>query len=450
VTLRYLYDRANIVAILDEENEVLATILHDEGTDQPLSITVHDRPEDIEAYNALSEDDRYLADLKLQRTYWYHRDHQGSIVALTNKEGEIVESFLYDDAYGKVLDHHKTEETFNPYGYTGREYDAPDLYYYRARYYDPNTARFLSEDPIGFLSGDFNWYRYVGSDPVNFIDPLGFKAQSPICKSIERKIKKLERKAIAPLKKLIAKQTAKLALAPVPLLGWAMAAWTAYDLVQLASDLTSLYKEFDLLDLELKACEKKEKKEAESNQQKGTNIKGRMKKTKVKCFNKNQDKHNGKDFDEQLENQQNGLNDMTADEYLKGREAFDGISCKDGKVGTDGVKNRPKRNASEARKARKKHEESLIRKYEMKKSKTPEADAKAEMKTLAALHNPDMVAAGKDIITGFGDKGINSSIGTQWKDRVGEMDEAACKAKHEGKGQDKMNVELERCNKKGK
>ncbi|MCF6245636.1 MAG: RHS repeat-associated core domain-containing protein, partial [Sulfurovum sp.] len=60
--------------------------------------------------------------------------------------------------------------------YTGREMDADDLYYYRARYYDPNTQRFLSLDPIGFEAGDFNFYRYVGNDPVNFRDPSGLES----------------------------------------------------------------------------------------------------------------------------------------------------------------------------------------------------------------------------------------------------------------------------------
>ncbi|MDO6826577.1 RHS repeat-associated core domain-containing protein [Poseidonibacter sp. 1_MG-2023] len=35
------------------------------------------------------------------------------------------------------------------------------------------TQRFLSLDPIEFLSGDFNFYRYVGNEPVNFTDPSG-------------------------------------------------------------------------------------------------------------------------------------------------------------------------------------------------------------------------------------------------------------------------------------
>ena len=75
----------------------------------------------------------------------------------------------------------------------------------------------------------------------------------------------------------------------------------------------------------------------------------------------------------------------------------------------------------------------------------PTTAAKADMKTLAALHNPDMVAAGKDIITGFGDRGINSSIGRQWQDRVGILDDAACKEQAAGNGKKKLNVKLKRC-----
>ena len=105
--------------------------------------------------------------------YYYHANHQGSITHLTNEMGEIVETFTYDNAYGIIQTHNKTEETYNPYCYTAREYDSHDLYYYRARYYDPTLGRFISSDPIEFLAGDFNFYRYVGNDPVNWIDPSG-------------------------------------------------------------------------------------------------------------------------------------------------------------------------------------------------------------------------------------------------------------------------------------
>ena len=149
ITQKYLYDGDDIVAILDSNNQVIATLTHDESIDTPLSIT-----------NA-------------NGTFYYHRDHQGSIVALTDSSGQVVESFAYDNHYGAIIDHTKTVETNNPYGYTGREVDADDLYYYRARYYDPTLQRFLSEDPIGFASGDFNFYRYVGNRPSSLVDPLG-------------------------------------------------------------------------------------------------------------------------------------------------------------------------------------------------------------------------------------------------------------------------------------
>jgi RHS repeat-associated protein len=47
------------------------------------------------------------------------------------------------------------------------------LYYMRARYYDPETGRFISEDPIGFEGGDVNLYVYVGNNPIGAIDPNG-------------------------------------------------------------------------------------------------------------------------------------------------------------------------------------------------------------------------------------------------------------------------------------
>ena len=51
--------------------------------------------------------------------------------------------------------------------------------YYRARYYDPVTGRFISEDPIGFGAGDTHLYLYVYGDPVNLVDPFGLAALAP-------------------------------------------------------------------------------------------------------------------------------------------------------------------------------------------------------------------------------------------------------------------------------
>ena len=70
---------------------------------------------------------------------------------------------------------------------------------------------------------------------------------------------------------------------------------------------------------------------------------------------------------------------------------------------------------------------------------------------IAALHNPDMIAGGADVLSGsFGDIGVNSAIGGSWRNRVGAMDVSACKARKEGRGKDNMNVDLHRCNKNKK
>ncbi|NOS73213.1 MAG: RHS repeat-associated core domain-containing protein [Methyloglobulus sp.] len=51
-----------------------------------------------------------------------------------------------------------------------------NLYYMRARYYDANIGRFISEDPAGF-SGGLNLYAYVGGNPIMLLDPTGLGAE---------------------------------------------------------------------------------------------------------------------------------------------------------------------------------------------------------------------------------------------------------------------------------
>jgi RHS repeat-associated protein len=64
----------------------------------------------------------------------------------------------------------------DPFQYTACEADAETgLYYYRARYYDPMSGRFLSEDPIGLSGGDVDLYAYVWNDPTTLVDQLGLQ-----------------------------------------------------------------------------------------------------------------------------------------------------------------------------------------------------------------------------------------------------------------------------------
>jgi RHS repeat-associated protein len=60
------------------------------------------------------------------------------------------------------------------------EYDSTTGQYYdRARYYDAAIGRFMGEDPLGFVAGDANLYRYVGNSVTDETDPSGLVVLPP-------------------------------------------------------------------------------------------------------------------------------------------------------------------------------------------------------------------------------------------------------------------------------
>ena len=103
-------------------------------------------------------------------TYWYISDHQGTTAMMTDQNGAV----LWEDAT-------------NPFGiqagsrgtmqsgvlFTGKVFDPDaDMYYFNARWYNPETGRFASEDPA---RDGINWYAYVGNNPLKYTDPSGLK-----------------------------------------------------------------------------------------------------------------------------------------------------------------------------------------------------------------------------------------------------------------------------------
>jgi len=92
-------------------------------------------------------------------------DHLGSVVRMADATGLPTLSREYDP-WGNLLQ----GSANSGYAFTGREWDPEaELYYYRARYYDPKLARFLTTDTVGPAGR----YAYVGNNPVAFVDPSG-------------------------------------------------------------------------------------------------------------------------------------------------------------------------------------------------------------------------------------------------------------------------------------
>jgi RHS repeat-associated protein len=104
--------------------------------------------------------------------FWALADHLGTVRRLVDNAGNAIRDRIFS-AWGQVVEDTNPDFVF-PFAFTGREYDVETgLYYYRARYYDPHTGRFLSEAPLSFAAGDANLSRYVFNSPPNYTDPSG-------------------------------------------------------------------------------------------------------------------------------------------------------------------------------------------------------------------------------------------------------------------------------------
>lgn len=110
--------------------------------------------------------------------YYYHKNSLGSVVAISNSLGTVIERYEYD-AFGKPTFYNGTYTLLsasaigNTRLFTGREYDAEiGIHYYRARHYSSTTGRFLQRDPLGYVDG-MNLYAYVGNNGINWVDPYG-------------------------------------------------------------------------------------------------------------------------------------------------------------------------------------------------------------------------------------------------------------------------------------
>ncbi|MEI6644543.1 MAG: RHS repeat-associated core domain-containing protein [bacterium] len=157
-TVFHAYNGVQCIADLDASANLLRSYTWGQGIDNLLAMTVYTTG--------------------ITNTFYAVKDHLGSVQALVNVSGSVVESYTYD-AYGNTtilssdLSPLTSSQLGNRYLFQGREYSsATSLYNFRARWYDSQTGRWLSNDPIG-ISGGLNLYAFCNNDPVNFRDPMG-------------------------------------------------------------------------------------------------------------------------------------------------------------------------------------------------------------------------------------------------------------------------------------
>jgi RHS repeat-associated protein len=148
----YAYDGNNLVEEANSSGTVVARYEDTEDIDEPLAM------------------------LRSGTTSYYEADGVDSVTSPSNSAGALAQTYTFD-SFGKQTA--ASGSLVNPFQCTARESDTETgLYYYRARYYDRATGRFLSEDPFGFDSG-INFYAYVGNDPTNLVDPSGLYILKP-------------------------------------------------------------------------------------------------------------------------------------------------------------------------------------------------------------------------------------------------------------------------------
>ncbi|MBR2837437.1 MAG: RHS repeat-associated core domain-containing protein, partial [Kiritimatiellae bacterium] len=152
-TTRHIYDNNwQVIADIDEQGSVIASYTWGEGIDNLLAVTIGGA------------------------TYYPLTDVQGTIWGYVDSQNNVVARWQYD-AWGNVL-----SEDISPsaaalatlrYRFQGREWSAATgLINFRMRWYDAETGRWLSKDPIG-LSGGLNLYAFCGNSPIAYLDPLG-------------------------------------------------------------------------------------------------------------------------------------------------------------------------------------------------------------------------------------------------------------------------------------
>lgn len=135
------------------------------------------------------EKERYLWDNELlsqDQSAYFLLDELGSPLRQFDHQEDDWLNYGYDEFGQSLLD----VKTAQPFGFTGyQEDEISGLNYAQARYFDQGQGRFVSEDFDQFIrifeSGTVNQYNYCQSNPVKYIDPMGFDLEEKYKPSVD-------------------------------------------------------------------------------------------------------------------------------------------------------------------------------------------------------------------------------------------------------------------------
>ncbi|MEI7881587.1 MAG: RHS repeat-associated core domain-containing protein, partial [bacterium] len=164
-TSSFLYDGWNLISELSTANGLLSTNSYVWGLDLSGSLQGAGGIGGLLASTTQQPSN--------STTVFYLFDANGNVGQLVSTNGSILARYEYDP-YGKLIkDVADSSVRSNPFKFSTKYLDAETgLYYYGYRYYQPETGRWLSNDPIG-ISGGLNQYVFCANNPVNFRDPWG-------------------------------------------------------------------------------------------------------------------------------------------------------------------------------------------------------------------------------------------------------------------------------------
>lgn len=153
----FLYESDNLAGILGEDQKPLVSF-----------ISGFDLDDYLEASRPGGEVSYFL------------RDGLNTVVGLADQKGGLAQRYAFLP-FGQPAA--IAASKLAPVSFTSRELD-PDtgLYYMRARYYDAELGRFISQDPVVGLKDQpqsFNRYAYAFNNPVSNIDPTGSWGTAP-------------------------------------------------------------------------------------------------------------------------------------------------------------------------------------------------------------------------------------------------------------------------------